>query len=51
VVLILQMAREIKLGHHLEHKIVQLNPNVPRRPPIACGRRLLRRRGEGHPPP
>ncbi len=28
-VLMLQMAREIKLGHHLEHKIVQLNPNVP----------------------
>ncbi len=28
-VLMLQMAREIKCGHYLEHKIVQLNPNVP----------------------
>lgn len=28
-VLMLKMAREMKLGHYMEHKIVQLNPNVP----------------------
>jgi methanogenesis imperfect marker protein 11 len=28
-VLMLRMAREAVIGHYLEHKIVQLNPNVP----------------------
>lgn len=28
-VLMLRMAREAPVGHYLEHKIVQLNPNVP----------------------
>ena len=28
-VLMLRMARECPIGHYLEHKIVQLNPNVP----------------------
>lgn len=28
-VLMLKLAREMKMGHYLEHKIVQLNPNVP----------------------
>jgi methanogenesis imperfect marker protein 11 len=28
-VLMLKMAREAPVGHYLEHKIVQLNPNVP----------------------
>jgi methanogenesis imperfect marker protein 11 len=28
-VLMLRMARECPVGHYLEHKIVQLNPNVP----------------------
>ncbi len=28
-VLMLRMARESPIGHYLEHKIVQLNPNVP----------------------
>lgn len=28
-VLMLRMAREALIGHYLEHKIVQLNPNVP----------------------
>lgn len=28
-VLMLRMARECPVGHYLEHKIIQLNPNVP----------------------
>lgn len=28
-VLMLRMAREASIGHYLDHKIVQLNPNVP----------------------